>query len=52
MPVNVPRVRWASVYTGSWHRRMWVPRAPGIRDFLTAATGPPPHGLVVINQTK
>lgn len=19
---NVPRVRWASVYTGSWHRRM------------------------------
>lgn len=36
----------------SWQRRLGVPRAPGICDFLTAATGPPPHGLVVINQTK
>lgn len=36
----------------SWQRRPWVLRAPGICDFLTAATGPWPHGLVVINQTK
>lgn len=36
----------------SWQRKLWVPRAPGICDFLTAATGAPPHGLVVINQTK
>lgn len=35
-----------------WQRRLWVLGAPGICDFLTAATGAPPHGPVVINQTK
>lgn len=35
-----------------WQRRLWVLETPGICDFLTAATGAPPHGPVVINQTK
>lgn len=31
---------------------LWVLGAPGIYGFLTAATGPPPHKLMVINQMQ